>query len=75
MDTSTGMVMTDEMREELKRMNDPQLREFKPSMRIQERYLSKAAQAELAAKGMTRVSKNAKCPCGSGKRFKNCHKS
>lgn len=75
MDTRTGIVMTDEMREELERANDPRLADFKPSLRIEEQYLTRRANEQLKTRGITRVSKNAKCPCGSGKRFKNCHRT
>jgi uncharacterized protein YecA (UPF0149 family) len=75
MDTTSGIVMTDEMREALKRAQDPRLADFNPSMRVEEQNLVRRAREELKTRGMTRVSKNAKCPCGSGKRFKNCHRT
>jgi preprotein translocase subunit SecA len=32
-----------------------------------------AAAAAIAASGMARVGRNDPCPCGSGKKYKNCH--
>jgi uncharacterized protein YecA (UPF0149 family) len=37
--------------------------------------LSRPARRQLEQTGRTRVFKNSKCPCGSGKRFKNCHRT
>lgn len=35
--------------------------------------LSASARAQLARTGRTQISRNSRCPCGSGKRFKRCH--
>lgn len=35
--------------------------------------LSRAHRRALDRDGITRVSRNAKCPCGSKKRFRKCH--
>jgi uncharacterized protein YecA (UPF0149 family) len=34
--------------------------------------LSKGTQQLLLANGRTIISRNSRCPCGSGKRFKRC---
>jgi uncharacterized protein YecA (UPF0149 family) len=42
-------------------------------MLIETANLTRPARRELARTGKTRVYKNSPCPCGSKKRFKNCH--
>jgi preprotein translocase subunit SecA len=36
-------------------------------------YTAPSSEFELAPQGLAKVGRNEPCPCGSGKKFKNCH--
>jgi preprotein translocase subunit SecA len=36
-------------------------------------YAGPTSEFELAPQGLAKVGRNEPCPCGSGKKFKNCH--
>ena len=66
MDTRTGEIMS---REDL--FNKLGKKDFDKYARPVQ-YLSQIARKNLTRVGIHVVSKNSRCPCGSGKRFKKC---
>ena len=68
-----------ETREELPRRTNTNLRETKedlPGQAAQQQAASarqSAPEKVMPAKAAPRVGRNDPCPCGSGKKYKNCH--
>lgn len=70
MDVRTGEVVDLEM---LRALAIPVERVERFTMPVDPANLSARARNELEARGLTRISRNSPCPCGSRKRFKRCH--
>lgn len=68
MDTRTGRVGP--MKDLAKGMTEPQIKTYlRP---IDPANLSRQARRLLERKGTVTISRNSRCPCGSGIRFKRC---
>ena len=68
MDTRTGEITE---REELRKsMGDEAFEQH--AIEVNPNSLSRRRRKELALFGRTRVGRNERCPCGSGKKFKKC---
>jgi uncharacterized protein YecA (UPF0149 family) len=68
MDTRTGEIMSKELLKKL--MGDADFEKY--AKEVAPDNLSPDQRAMLAATGRTKVGRNEKCPCGSGKKFKYC---
>jgi len=75
MDTRTGEVMSTENLEKLleklpKKEREKALGDYIKEVEFDN--LPRANQRELMKTGLTKIGRNQKCACGSGKKFKNC---
>lgn len=67
MDIRTGEVMD---KEDLRKKLGGDFDKY--AVPVDEQFLSSKRKRELAMFGRTRIGRNEKCPCGSGKKFKRC---
>jgi len=68
MDARTGEVTSKEALQQ--RMSEEEFDQF--ARPVAPKNLSRKRQRELALFGRTKVGRNEKCPCGSGRKFKKC---
>ena len=69
MNTYDGEIKKFESVEEMLKAQNPPTQAWKEFDR---NLLTEMQRRQLDAEGRTHLSRNSVCPCGSGKRFKNC---
>lgn len=77
MDTDTGKIYTPEDQEKMKKLGDDISKlfpDFETASDMQRLIpMEKPPTEEQMKRNPPKVGRNEMCPCGSGKKFKNCH--